>query len=305
MKKLNEYIKYLKSEEGVFRIVVGLKFMLTSFFCLMSIVLFSLLLTKINVNFFISQGFPGASEFQDALFDYILMSINYEFAWAIFGLLIMFIAGFYLSGIMLRPFKGLSSYCDSVVEENSNCYGPDFLSDLKLLTSFTVYFFDKIERAVAEKKLEKIEVPDQFTKVHKPIFEFTFFLNYFFVVIIISLISAIGIVILSFEIQNIILELAHRFLSGDPKVKYFFIEQFKISNIAMGFFLVLHFILYIMLGFNLYSKISTPAFAIFATFRSFLKGNLHNRIHLLGFYYLRNDCRKINRYLDFVQKKLT
>ena len=56
---------------------------------------------------------------------------------------------------------------------------------------------------------------------------------------------------------------------------------------------------------NLYSKVSVPAFGVFATMRGFLRGNIKARVHLLGNYYLRHETKEINKFLSELEKKLT
>ena len=65
--------------------------------------------------------------------------------------------------------------------------------------------------------------------------------------------------------------------------------------------MVLIAVSYTMLGFHLYAKVSGAAFAIFSTMRSYMKGNYSSRVHLVGYSYLRDYTRKLNKYLDYVQ----
>ena len=66
-----------------------------------------------------------------------------------------------------------------------------------------------------------------------------------------------------------------------------------------------HFLFYLGLSFHLYAKVSAPAFAIFATMRSFLKGNTKARVHLIGNYYARPETKKLNQYLDYIEKNVS
>ncbi len=304
--QLNDRLhKHLSDDELMFKIGMGFKFLGVSVFCLLSVLLFTYLLIRIDLIFFVAHGFPGADAFQNAFYDYIYSSFSDELVWVGVGGIFTFSLGYYLSGIMIRPFKVIGLYCEDKINDKSNFYAPDFFSDLKLLTSFSVFFFTKIDEASIKGKLGQIDVPTHFTRIHKPNFERNFFFNYLFIIAIFALLSTLGIVLLNMEIRDHIFELTRKFLAGNKQVTYFLDEQFVIADIAVYFFTILHLILYFLLGVHLYQKVATPAFAVFATMRSFLRGNHHNRIHLIGYYYLRNDCRKINKYLDHVQKNLT
>lgn len=289
----------------MFKITMGLKFVAVTVFCLLSFLLFTYLLIKIDLVFFVSQGFPGAIEFQNVLFEYIFASFADKLVWVLITGIFTFGLGYYISGIMIRPFEVIGQYCEDKMNKKVNTYSPDFFSDLKLLTSFSVFFFNKIDEATYKGKLATGEIPMNFTGIHKPNFERNFFFNYLFIIAIFALLSSMSIVLINFEYREDMFELAKKFLANKNQVTYFLNEQFIITDLALYFFVGLHLLLYFLLGIYLYSKISAPAFAVFATMRSFLKGNHHTRVHLIGYYYLRNDCRKINKYLDHIQKNLT
>jgi p-aminobenzoyl-glutamate transporter AbgT len=179
-----------------------------------------------------------------------------------------------------------------------------------MTTSFSVFFFAKIDEAKLRGRLEKIEVPQDFTKIHKPVFEKNFFFNYLFIIIIFALLASVGIFVLNNSVREQIFILSQKFLSNkgagnSNEIRFFIEEQFSVADIAVYFFSLFHVATYCLLGVHLYGKVSSPAFAIFATMRSFLKGNYHSRVHLIGHYYLREDCRKINKYLDHIEKSLT
>ena len=297
--------RFLGDDEEMFKIGMGLKFLGVSVLCTISVLLFTYLLIRIDLIFFVSHGFPGALDFKDAFIDFIYSSLYDEVLWITLSGVFVFGLGYYLSSIMIRPFKVIGEYCEDKISKKNNFYSPDFFSDLKLLTSFSVFFFSKIDEGGIKGKIGSIDIPNHFTRIHKPNFEKNFFFNYLFIIAIFALMSSTGIVALNLEFRDQVADLARRFLADNEQATYFLNEQFMIADIAVYFFVILHLFLYLLLGVHMYSKVATPAFAVFATMRSFLKGNYHNRVHLIGYYYLRGDCRKINKYLDHVQKNLT
>ena len=64
------------------------------------------------------------------------------------------------------------------------------------------------------------------------------------------------------------------------------------------------FVSYAVLAIVLYNKVSGAAFAYFATMRSFMKGKFSSRVHLIGYSYVRNYGRDLNRYLKFLETRL-
>lgn len=296
---------YFEDDAFMFKVKTGSKFLMVSAICTLSVLLFIYLFIRIDLIFFVANGFPGAVEFEDAFYEYIYSAL-YDGIWILgLGGVFIFSLGYYLASVMTRPFKVIGQYCEDRMNERKNYYTPDFFSDLKLLTSFSVFFFSRIDEALIRGKMERIEIPNHFTKIHKPTFEKNFFFNYLFIIIIFALLSSLGIYTINHEIRDQIFELSRKFLTNNKQALYFFEQQFQLANIAVTFFVCLHLMIYMLLGYHLYSKIASPAFAVFATMRSFLKGNYHNRVHLIGFYYLREDCRKVNKYLDHIQKNLT
>lgn len=302
---LNRY----NDEEFMFKLGTGLKFISISLGFLFSVLLFTYLLLDINLIFFVAHGYPGAADFKDVYYDFVYSSLIDEVPYVLVAMMFIFCLGYYLASVMLRPFKIIGHYCEDRLSSTVRYYSPDLFSDLKLLTTFSTFFFSKIDEAQAKGKLEKIEVPLDFTRIHKPVFERNFFFNYFFIIAIFALLASVGILVVNNTIREQIFTFSQKFLlhsqSMNKGTRYFLEEQFSVANIAVYFFVGMHTLVYFFFGFHLYAKVAGPAFAIFATMRSFLKGNYHNRIHLIGYSYLRNDCRKINKYLDHIQNTLT
>lgn len=306
MQILEKLKSYYSNDELMFKIGTGIKFVFISMFFLILVLSFTFVMVKIDLNYFTSKGFPGAVEFEDAFYNFVYGSVNSKWPLIIFPLALIFAAGYYVSTIMMRPFKVIARFCEERLSDQSMQYSPDLFSDLKLLTSFTAFFFARVDEAKVRGKFQKVEIPEGFTKIHKPVFEKSFFINYFFVIIVFSLVASIGILFLNFEIHNQILILSKQVLknANSKEISVFLNDQFDVMKIVTEYLLAFHVLIYCMFGIHLYSKVSTPAFAVFATMRSFLKGNTHNRIHLVGYSYLRNDCRMINKYLDYVQKTI-
>lgn len=306
MGKNLEFLKlYYNDDEFMFKVGTGLKFTgITAFFAIISLTLTYLLL-KVDLIFLETNGYPQQSFFSETYFQYIFANFLDLAPWGILFFIVVFLSGYYIAVIMIRPFKLIGKNCEERMSSVTLFYEPDFFSDLKLLTSFTSYFFSKIDEAKLKGKLEKNEIPSDYTKIHKPIWERNFFINYSFLIIIFSLVASIGIFFLNNEVHSQVSFMADKVIRPNPQVKYFFDNQIEVEKIAIYGLLIVHMIVNFIFGLHLYNMIASPSFAIFATLRSFLKGNFHNRVHLIGYYYLRNDCRKINKYLDKIQKELT
>ena len=66
--------------------------------------------------------------------------------------------------------------------------------------------------------------------------------------------------------------------------------------------IVFNIFTYLIFFYYLYGKVSIPAFGIFATMRSFISGRYASRVHLIGYPYIRNYTRTLNKYLDDLEK---
>jgi hypothetical protein len=295
---------FINSDEQMFKVNTGLKFISISIFFLILALAFTYIMVKIDLNYFNSKGFPGVAEFDEAFFGFVYSSVYSKWPLLILPFVCIFFIGYYVAIILMRPFKVIARYCEEKMANHPIQYSPDLFSDLNLLTSFTTFFFSQIGEAKARGKFEKVEIPEVFTRIHKPVFEKNFFFNYFLLIIAFSLLASIGILILNFEIHDQVVIIARKILKNgnNQEITMFLNYQFHVTKLVIEYLLGFHVLIYCMFGFHLYGQVSAPAFAVFATMRSFLKGNFHNRIHLVGYSYLRNDCRIINKYLEHVQK---
>jgi hypothetical protein len=305
MKIITNFKKYLEDDELMFKLSTASKFTLIS--AVFALIAFTLtyLLLKIDLIFFESHGYALASISQDAYYEFVFQNLWDVFPFIILVFVIIFLSGYYIAIIMMRPFKVIGEHCEERMNNQTRFYQADFFSDLKLLTSFSSYFFSKIDEAKAKSKLTPVKIPDDYTKIHKPIIEKNFFFSYILLITIFGLLASVGIFFLNAEIRDQVITISNKLLRQSPQVKFFLDKQSEVESIAINGLLFLHVMINLIFGMHLYQKIASPSFAVFATLRSFLKGNYHNRIHLIGFYYLRNDCRKINKYLDQIQKDLT
>jgi len=301
----NTYKKIMQNDELLFKLETSFKFGFITLLFALVVLMVTYTQLKITLVYFVQQGFPGAVNFQEAYYAYLSSELIDDIPFFIVGFFIICFLGYYAAVIMIRPFRAIGNCCEERMNNETRFYEPDFFSDLKLLTSFSSFFFSKVDEAKVRGKIQSIEIPEDYTKIHKPILEKNFFVNYLLLIVIITLLASVGLFLLHTELRERIVALSFKFMKNNENVKFFLDQQFEISEMFVNFLLFLHFVVNIIFGIHLYQKVSSPAFAVFATMRSFLKGNYHNRIHLIGYYYLRDHCRKINKYLDRIQKELT
>jgi len=299
----NIFKNIFKSDESKFRLVTSLKItslpIITSFFMGFTIWLFA----NMDLIFFQANGYLQVKELREAYFDFLFGELSIVLLY--FGIfsIILFFVGNYIAGLLIRPFKILGEYCEKCTNGEVASYNPDLFSDLKLLTRFSEFFFQRIDISISENRWISCEIPETFTKIHKPIFEKVFFFHFCLFLSILCLISSLCIYILTVEIHSSIIELAINTLEQNSSINYFLQQQTELFNAVFTISVGILIFLYVVLVFNLYNKVSGAAFGVFSTMRAFIKGNKSARVHLIGYSYVRPFCRALNKYLDQIERK--
>lgn len=299
---VKKVVDSFKDDQVAFRYKISIGLCTLSFVFLALVMFFLYILLKIDLIFFNANQFPGAKEFQEAYFDFIFSNTVELLPFIFLGMILIFFVGVYLTHLTLRPFKLLSRYCEDVVNGKKANFNPELFADHRLLVMFSDYFFSITEQMLAEGKFKQVVIPEKYTRIHRPGYDWSFFFSYILIIAVLTGASVTGMVAIDADIREQIIDLSTNFLKATPTVKYFLSEQFVVFDIVLFVLMLFHVVLHFSFGFFLYSKVSAPAFAIFSTMRSFLKGNKSARIHMIGYSHLREDCRKINKYLDMVSK---
>lgn len=292
-------------EQAKFRLKTIFKILSVSFLTLIIQAIIFFIILRLDMLFFKSYEVAGIAEFESVFYNKVF-STFYDYTIEIFFFIIFVtLIAMYVSKLIMRPFLVIGNYCENYINDPKTAsYDPDFFTDLKLLTRFSEYFFLQIENAFNNKIFLAGAIPNKYKGIYKPKFELSFFLQFSLIIILISSVSTIGLYFFSLNIYDNIVALATDILVLNDKSQKFLIEQEALFKLVTILLMFVNFALYFLLSFHLYSKVSAPAFAIFATMRSFLKGNKKARVHLIGNYQVRPNTIKLNRYLDYVEKNL-
>lgn len=296
--------RVFKTEDSRFIAMVGLKTSGISFG--VTLVVYTLLFEVIRLNhaFFQAHGLVEFSE-QNFFYDFVTQeafeNITVLFAFHIF----LFFIGSYAGWLILRPFKVIGDYCEEVLSNADVVYQVEQFSNYNLLTRFSEFFFEFLREARKKGEIVQHSIPPQYSRIHKPVFDKIFMFHFGILLVIVALCSCLFITESVSSIYMSMVELATNTLQDPKTVGQFFGQQMFILNDIVWVTVILVTFSYIFLGFHLYAKVSGAAFGIFATMRSFMKGNYSSRVHLLGFAYVRENTRKLNKYLDFIEKNFS
>lgn len=292
--------KAFKTEDSRFYLLVGLKVSGISFGITVFVYWFVFEIIRLNYAFFKSQNFPELSDpslFFNVVTEEALDNLPVLLSFHIF---ILFI-GIYLGWLILRPFKTLGEYSEEAIDNANAVYRVEQFTSYSLLTRFSEHFFNFLRESRKRNEIISQSVPPQYMGIHRPVIDKVFMLHFGILLIIISLSVGTFIIENASGVYNSIVDLGLNTLKDKRVVSKYMLEQsFIIDDIAI-LTITLITISYTALAFHLYTKVSGAAFGIFSTMRSFMKGNHSSRVHLLGFSYVREYTRKINKYLDYIQ----
>jgi hypothetical protein len=258
---------------------------------------------RLNYAFFRANGFPDFED-ETVFYNYLLSetmeSLPTLFAFHIF----LFFIGIYVGWIILRPFRIIGEYCEMVIANPNAVYKVDEFSTYKLLTRFSEFFFEYLRESRKKGEITTNSIPPQFSRIHKPVVDKVFMLHFGLLLVIIGISSCLFIIENADGVFQNMIELASKTLSKSKYSNDFFTNQMFIMDDVVVLTIVLITISYLSLGLHLYEKVSGAAFGIFSTMRAFMKGNYFSRVHLLGYAHVRENTRKLNKYLDYIQNNL-
>lgn len=291
-----------KNADTRFIMSVGLKVSGISLGISLFIYYFLFQVSRLNYAFFESQGFPVRDE--ELFFDYIgqeaIENLPVLFSFHIF----LFFIGTYVGWLILRPFRVIGEYCEEVLEHPNAVYKTDEFSNYKLLTRFSEFFFEFLRESRRKGEIVSNSIPPQYSRIHKPLLDWVFLLHFGILLIIISICSSVFIIENSSSLFRNMTDLAIGTLSNTTAVRKYFTNQLFILDDLVTMTIVFTSFFYILLGLHLYGMVSGAAFGIFSTMRSFMKGNYFSRVHLVGYAYIRDYTRKLNKYLDYLENNL-
>ena len=297
--------KLFQTEESQF--LLGTAFKVWSISMLVEMIVAYIVYSNIRLNFFFfrAHGYAGIDSLSEAYFQHVLADSIDALPWILSFHIAIFFMGLYIGHIMLRPFKTIGTYCQKVIDDPNTAYKNEEFSAYRLLTRFSEVFFEHLRDCRSKNKLVARDVPPQYMGIHKPVFDGPFIFQFSFFLLIVMIVSIVAIMGFATDIHDNTMQIALRMLKADPKiVSAFFQDQAVLVDEMWWLTGILVVGLHVMMGLHLYAQVSGAAFGIFATMRSFMKGSWQSRVHLVGYSYLRDSTRLINKYLDWLQKNL-
>lgn len=304
LKQLKPNLKDLfKSPESRFMLMVGLKVMSFSLLIHAFVFYFLIYHFRLNYLFFKTQSKLSVLELETFM-GYIFAEAVEILPGVFFFHGLLFLLGCYVGWLLLRPFYTLAKYSEEAITNINAVYHPEVYSNYNLLTRFSEFFFVYLRDCRIAKKLAPHSIPPQFTKIHRPTRDIVYFIHFSFLLLIIGLITIFFAAYVIDSLLQLNLNLALDYVNNIKKHENFFLGQRAVVDDIYALIAVLTVFLYGGLAFHLYDKMSGAAFGIFSTMKSFMKGNYSSRVHLLGYNHVRDYTRKINQFLNHVEREL-
>ena len=195
----------------------------------------------------------------------------------------------------------MGDYAEKAIEHPNAEYKIDEFSTYKLLTRFSEFFFEYLREGRKRGELTPNSIPVQYSRIHQPVLDKVFMLHFGLLLTIISIASGVFIIENTELVFQKMVDLAAKYLHNPRAVRLYFQDQMFLLNDLVVLTIILISVSYTALGLHLYNKVSGAAFGIFSTMRAYMKGNHFNRVHLVGFAYIREHTRKLNKYLDYME----
>jgi hypothetical protein len=301
---LREYRNAFKSDDSKFMVLVGIKVTGISLLISALVHLYLFQVMRLNHILFKSTGIISVQD-NEVFFDYLMKesitNLSLIFIYHVF----LFFIGTYVGWLILRPFRMLGEYSEEVIDQQNAVYSVDEFSTYKLLTRFSEFFFEYLRESRRKGHIISNSIPPQYSKIHQPVLDRIFMLHFGILLVIISLSSSLFIIENATNVYNNMAELASNTIEDRQGIgRRYFTQQLFVVDDMIIMTVILIVMGYTGLGLHLYGKVSGAAFAIFSTMRAFMKGNYNSRVHLIGYPYLREHTRKLNKYLDYIQNNL-
>ncbi|MFG1500787.1 hypothetical protein ABMA70_11335 [Halobacteriovorax sp. XZX-3] len=296
---------FKKDDQAKFRLKMGLIFAVIPFISIFVGFILNWILLKSTIIYITAYRKDIDYIIDSLIYDYLQIGLMEALPWMIISIAFLLVAGIVLAQLMLRPFDEIAQYCLDFLgaEEKVTNFDGEFKSELRLLSSFSDWFFTTTSTLRMSGKLTQIEVPSKYKRIHKPVFETMFFVHKSIYVAITCILTGMIILIINYALFDAVISVVNEIFTNGKFAKDYFSNMALIQDDIVGITIIINIVSYGFFMAYLYNKVATPAFGIFATMRSFISGRYTSRVHLIGYKYVRHQTRAINKYLDYMEKE--
>jgi len=263
------------------------------------------LMMDIIYAFFRANGYLKSEALREAFYEYIIGgTIDYSI-YAIIFFILVFISGYYLSYLTLRPIRSIEKYCDKALTDKNVHFKTDIMANLNTLVSFSITFFQYMESLQnGSAKYEPQYLQKKYTTIKGPRFNLVFFIHYTFFLLLIAFGSYYSLSFLTIDIYEKISELAVKTLSSPTSELTEFLEfQKVILKSILNTSVTLICFTYAVMGFSFCKRLNGVIYRFIDAMRRIMKGENSIRISLRRDDPGNSTADSFNKYMDHVLPK--
>ncbi len=251
--------------------------------------------------FFESNGLMVHQDLREAFFDAILEESYYIVPYMVVFTTALFFLGYYISNLLLRPFKFISDYTLKIYQSPNETFVSNTVKESKLPTSLGIKFFHYLNESRKMKKISPIVIEDQYTQIDRSIFDAPFIFYYVIFLILPCAIATWGLYLFTLDMHERIVGLSLSLLKTHS---YSLIHFLKKQEETLDYVIILAgsilSLSYIFVGKMIISKVNNVSYSFFKTMRDFMQGNFNARVVLKEDDPCHNYADSFNNLLEHV-----
>lgn len=312
--KLGSWSKLFQSEYSLLQLKNGVVFLFVYLFSLV-MVFYHLWILVDLVSYYVFTLTPlrhqAALEvtFRESFYDYLIGNSLDAMVLVMVACILVFFLGIFLTRVLIRPFEQLAGCCLERLQLKGNDQSLMPSEMIRLggaLGVMSDIFFTHHVLCPTKSTSTAITLPSSMSKIDGPRTNYILLSRLLLPLLLMVMISSAAILILNQQLSDHLLAFVLKYASINNQSSLRLLQYQSQLLYSMSLPLVLlSIILNCLLAQYLCAQVSHVGFALFSTLRSFLKGNLGARMHVIGHQVFREHTRSVNRYLDALALQLS
>lgn len=248
-----------------------------------------------NHSFFVSVGFVSGEAFKEALFDKLIAD-NLGFAAYFLGFIFsMFMVGLLISYFVMKPFKKIAKFFNQVEDIYEEELKFDGMSQKKLIVQAAVTLISYMKDP--EQPKEEL-IPANWHKMKRPQPDYVFYFQYFCIMLIVTMMSAMSVYLLTNELHASIVQNAMQMLKASKAVSIFFEEQKGVLVSIYSTSIAISVVLYTLLAKKVISQVDGVSFGFYRDIKQIINGDHKKKLFPRFTDPGKNAANAINNFLD-------
>ena len=252
-----------------------------------------------------SNGLVVHDSVREAFFDSVLSSALGVVPYAVGIGAGIFLVGYYIGGLLLRPFLELSYNCAEVLDDPDYEIEKSVFSRFNIMSNFSRFFFKEIKKYRQEKSITASKVRKKFRNISGPVFDKSFFLEYSFFMFLLSCFSILALYMGTIEIHARIVDISIGMMpKANGGLEHFLNAQKELLTSIQIIVSIFIINAYAILGKNLMKEMNGVTFAFFKGMREYVSHDFSSRISLRFKDPAQDSAKYVNKFLDLIEEEI-